>query len=192
MKSIFLALLMMLAGTLPGHADGEMDKRLTAFDKDRLARFETIMAEALAEARAGGAPEDVRLLEDALAGTPLPVEGSFDPTGDWKCRTFKAGGPLPLVAYGWFKCRISDDGSGWMLQKVTGSQRTRGMFYTLSATRLAYLGAGYVHDETPRRYGENPKHDQVAIAERRAENRLVLLFPAPQFESKLDVLLLER
>jgi hypothetical protein len=79
-----------------------------------------------------------------------------------------------------------------MLQKLTGSQRTKGMFYTLSATRLAYLGAGYVADEAPRRYGEDPKHDQVAIAERRAGNRLILLFPAPQFESKLDVLLLER
>jgi hypothetical protein len=192
MKSLFLALLVILAGSLPGRADGEMDKRLTAFDKDRLARFETIMAEALAEARAGGAPEDVRLLEDALAGTPLPLEGGFDPTGDWKCRTLKAGGSLPLVAYGWFKCRISDDGAGWMLQKLTGSQRTMGMFYTLSATRLAYVGAGYVAGETPRRYGEDPKHDQVAIAERRAENRLILLFPAPQFESKLDVLVLER
>jgi hypothetical protein len=79
-----------------------------------------------------------------------------------------------------------------MLQKLTGSQRTMGMFYTLSATRLAYVGAGYVAGETPRRYGEDPKHDQVAIAERRAENRLILLFPAPQFESKLDVLVLER
>jgi hypothetical protein len=54
------------------------------------------------------------------------------------------------------------------------------------------VGAGYVAGEAPRRYGEDPQYDQVAIAERRAENRLVLLFPAPQFESKLDVLLLER
>jgi hypothetical protein len=192
MKPVFLALLVMLAASLPGRADGELDKRLTAFDKDRLARFETIMAEALAEARAGGAPEDVRLLEDALAGTPLPLEGGFDPTGDWKCRTLKAGGGLPLVAYGWFKCRISDDEAGWMLRKLTGSQRTKGMFYTLSATRLAYVGAGYMVHETPRRYGEDPQHDQVAIAERRAANRLILLFPAPQFDSKLDVLVLER
>jgi hypothetical protein len=192
MKWIFLVFLLMLAGAPLAHADGEMDKRLTAFDKDRLARFDAIMAEALAEARAGGAPEDVRLLEEALAGAPLPMAGDFDPTGDWKCRTLKAGGGLPLVAYGWFKCRISDDGSGWMLQKLTGSQRTTGRFYTLSATRLAYLGAGHYADEKPRRYGEEAKQDQVAIAERRAENRIILLFPAPQFESKLDVLVLER
>ena len=192
MKRTILAVLFALAAAGGAQADGEMDKRLTSFDKDRLARFDTVMAEAVAEARAGGAPEDVKLLEDALAGTPLPLAEGFDPTGDWKCRTIKAGGGLPLVAYGWFKCRISDDGAGWMLQKLTGSQRTKGMFYTLSATRLAYLGAGHFGYETPRRYGEDAKHDQVAIAERRAENRLILLFPAPQFESKLDVLLLER
>jgi hypothetical protein len=192
MKWLFLALLFFLAGVPLAQADGEMDKRLTAFDKDRLARFDAIMAEALAEARAGGAAEDVRLLEDALAGAPLPMAEGYDPTGEWKCRTIKAGGGLPLVVYGWFKCRISDDGSGWMLQKLTGSQRTSGSFYTLSDTRLAYLGAGHYGDEKPRRYGEDPRQDQVAIVERRAKDRIILLFPAPQFESKLDVLVLER
>jgi len=192
MKWLFLALLFFLAGVPLAQADGEMDKRLTAFDKDRLARFDAIMAEALAEARAGGAAEDVRLLEDALAGAPLPMAEGYDPTGEWKCRTIKAGGGLPLVVYGWFKCRISDDGSGWMLQKLTGSQRTSGSFYTLSDTRLAYLGAGHYGDEKPRRYGEDPKQDQVAIVERRAKDRIIMLFPAPQFESKLDVLVLER
>ena len=192
MKPLLLALLLLLAGAHLVKADGVLDKRITAFDKDRLARFDAIMTEALAEARAGGSAEDVKLLEDALAGTPLPLAEGFDPTGDWKCRTLKAGGGVPLVAYGWFKCRISDDGSGWMLQKLTGSQRTAGLFYTLSATRLAYLGAGHYADEKARRYGEDAKHDQVAVAERRGENRIVLMFPAPQFESKLDVLVLER
>jgi hypothetical protein len=193
MRRIILALLFAWAAAGHAVADGEMDKRLTAFDKDRLARFDAIMAEALTEARAGGAPEDVKVLDEALAGTPLPLAEGFDPTGDWKCRTIKAGGGgLPLVAYGWFKCRISDDGSGWRLEKLTGSQRTSGSFYTLSATKLAYLGAGHYADEKPRRYGEEAKQDQVAIVERRAEGRIILMFPAPQFESKLDVLVLER
>jgi hypothetical protein len=66
------------------------------------------------------------------------------------------------------------------------------LFYTLSATRLAYLGAGYYAGEEARRYGEDAKQDQAAVAERRGENRIVIMFPAPQFESKLDVLVLER
>ena len=66
------------------------------------------------------------------------------------------------------------------------------MFYTLSATRLAYLGAGYVIGEKPRSYGQDPKENQVAIVERRGKNRLVFLFPEPQYESKLDILVMER
>ena len=133
------------------------------------------------------------MLDAALAGTPLPLAEGFDPTGDWKCRTIKAGGDAAAR-------RLSAGSSAGsammaragMLEKLTGSQRTKGLFYTLSATRLAYLGAGYVHGEKPRSYGEDPKENQVAIVERRAKNRLVLLFPAPQYESKLDILVLER
>ena len=193
MRRIILAVFMSLCAISIAQADGELDKRLTSFDKDRLARFDAIEKEALAEARAGGSKEDVAVLDAALAGPPLPLAEGYDPTGEWKCRTIKAGGSsVPLVVYGWFKCRISDDGAGWMLEKLTGSQRTKGMFYTLSATRLAYLGAGYVNGEAPRRYGQDAKENQVAIAERRAKNRIILLFPAPQYESKLDVLVLER
>ena len=192
MKTILMALFVTLVGATLSHADGALDKRLTAFDKDRLARFDAVMTEALAEAKAGGTPEDVKLLEAALSGSALPLAEGFDPTGDWRCRTIKLGGGLPLTVYGWFKCRISDDGAGWMLEKLTGSQRTKGMFYTLSANRLAYAGAGFVADEKPRLYGDDAKQNQVAIAERRAENRIILMFPAPQYESKLDLLVLER
>ena len=103
-----------------------------------------------------------------------------------------SGGTLPLTVYPWFACRISEDGAGWQFEKLTGSQRTKGMFYTLSATRLAYLGAGYVNGDKPRIYGQDAKENQVAIVERRAKNRLVFLFPAPQYESKLDILVMER
>lgn len=192
MKTILIALFVTLAGATLSHADGALDKRLTAFDKDRLARFDAIVAEALAEARSGGSREDVQVLEAALSGSALPLPEGFDPTGDWRCRTIKAGGGLPLTVYSWFKCRILDDGAGWMLEKLTGSQRTKGMFYTLSANRLAYAGAGYVADEKPRSYGADAQSNQVAIAERRAENRIILMFPAPQYESKLDILVLER
>ena len=165
---------------------------MTAFDKDRLSRFDAILAEALAEAKSGGSPEDVKVLDAALRGEALPLASGYDPTGTWKCRTIKAGKSLPLVVYPWFKCRIGDDGAGWVLEKLTGSQRTSGRFYTLSDTRLAYLGAGHYADEKPRGYGAEPAQDQVAIVERRGQERILLLFPAPQFESKLDVLVLER
>ncbi|WP_421693185.1 DUF4893 domain-containing protein [Aestuariivirga sp.] len=192
MKRILITLMVLATAISVARADGELDKLLTSFDKQRLAQFDETERQALAEARAGGSREDVAVLDAALAGSPLAVEGAFDPVGNWKCRTIKAGGTLPLTVYSWFNCRISDDGAGWVLEKISGSQRTTGRFYTLSATRLAYLGAGHVAGEAPRRYGEDAKEDQVAIVERLAKNRLVFQFPAPQYESKLDILVLER
>lgn len=192
MRKILCSLLALIAAPALAEADGVLDKRLTSLDKERLAEFDATVASALAEARSGGAPEDVGILDAALAGTPLPLAEGYDPNGTWKCRTIKAGGALPLTVYPWFACRISEDSAGWQLEKLTGSQRTRGSFYTLSATRLAYLGALYFHYEKPRHYGQDPKENQVAVVERRGKNKLVLMFPAPQYESKLDILLMER
>lgn len=192
MRKILFSLLALTAATSIANADGVLDKRLTAFDKERLAKVEETVASALAEARAGGTREDVAILDAAVSGTPLPLAEGYDPNGTWKCRTIKAGGTLPLTVYPWFACRISEDGAGWQFEKLTGSQRTRGMFYTLSATKLAYLGAGYVNGEKPRDYGQDAKENQVAIVERRARNKLVFLFPSPQYELKLDILVMER
>lgn len=192
MRKILFSLFALASAATLAQADGVLDKRLTSFDKERLAKVDATVASALAEARAGGSPEDIATLDAALAGTPLPLAEGYDPNGTWKCRTIKAGGTLPLTVYPWFACRISEDGAGWQLEKLTGSQRTKGTFYTLSANRLAYLGAGYVTGEKPRGYGQDPKENQVAIVERRARNKLVFLFPAPQYESKLDILVMER
>jgi Domain of unknown function (DUF4893) len=106
----------------------------------------------------------------------------------------KAGGDpsLPLVVYGWFKCRITDDGSGWFVEKISGSQRTTGRLYTKSATELVFVGAGHVNDDPPRRYGDDSQQNMVAIVTRRGENRLVFMFPEPVVESKLDVMVMER
>jgi hypothetical protein len=173
-------------------ADGELAGLITNVDKERLSHFDEVKTAALAEARAKGDPADVAVLDAALAGTPLPIEGDFDATGTWRCRTLKLGNLLPLVVYPSFKCVISDDGSGWMLKKVSGSQRTQGRFYTDNATRLVYLGAGTVNDDPPRKYGDEVKENQVAYVERLGEKRLVLQFPQPVYESNFDLLVLER
>lgn len=192
MRKIVSSLLALAALTSLALADGVLDKRLTPFDKERLAKLDATLASALAEARAGGTKEDIAILDAALAGTPLPLAEGYDPNGTWKCRTIKAGRSPALVVYPWFTCRISEDGTGWQFEKLTGSQRTRGTFYTLSASRLAYLGAGYVNGEKPRSYGQDAKENQVAIVERRGKNRLVFLFPAPHYDSNFDVLVMER
>ena len=78
------------------------------------------------------------------------------------------------------------------MSKITGSQRTTGYFYQESGTRLIYLGSGYVQGEKPKPYGAGPEFDQVAYAERLAEQKIVLLFPKPYYESHMDILVLER
>ena len=186
-------LIFILFFTAHALADGVLDKIISPFDRARLADFQKTEAEALSEALRGD-PAEVEILTAALSGKPLAMGGDFDPTGKWRCRVIKAGGDpsLPLVVYGWFKCKISDDGSGWFVTKISGSQRLTGRLYTRSATELVFLGAGHVNDDPPRKYGEDAEQDQVAIVTRRAEDRLVFEFPAPRFESKLDVMVMER
>jgi hypothetical protein len=190
MRKISLVLAVLLLST-PAGADGVLDKILSQFDKDRLANFEKTRSQALSEGLRGE-PEDIEILTNALKGEPMPIASGFDMTGNWKCRVIKVGGTLPLTPYGWFKCRVSDDGSGWYLEKISGSQRLTGRFYTESDTRLVFVGAGHVNDDPPRKYGDNPKEDQVAIATRLGNEKIVLEFPAPQYESRLDILLMER
>jgi hypothetical protein len=191
MRSLVMAVLLLCVSPLL-RADGELPSLLTSADKTRLSGLDATREEALAAARSGGDAADVAVLDAALAGDPLPFDERFDPAGEWRCRVIKTGGTVPLVVYGWFRCRISDDGAGWMLQKLSGSQRTQGRFYTQDDTRLVYVGTGYIAGETPAKYGKDAARDQVAIATRRAANRLVLEFPRPAVESLLDVMVLER
>jgi hypothetical protein len=171
-------------------ADGELDRIMTPEDKARLEQFDATRAEAIAEAKAGAAG-DVAILDATLAGGELPF-GSFDATGNWICRKIKLGGHLPLVVFGWFKCRISDDGGGWRLEKLTGSQRTSGAFYTVGDTRLVYLGAGHYSNEKSMSYASDADRDEVAYVVRPGKNRLRLEFPLPKYESKFDILELTR
>lgn len=187
----FLALAMVCMGLAPpALGDGEVNSLITASDRQKLAEFNSTKLAALREAEAGAA-EDLVVLKAALAGEPLNFD-NFDPTGAWKCRVIKLGGLLPLTVYAQFRCAISEDGKGWLLAKITGSQRTTGYFYQESDTRLIYLGSGYVLGETPKLYGAGPEFDQVAYAERLGEQKIVLLFPKPYYESNLDLLVLER
>jgi hypothetical protein len=167
-------------------ADGVVQKLMTPADKVRLEKYGEIRKTALAEAKGGDAAEVAQL--DALLAKPLLSLPDFDLGGEWQCRTIKAGGLSPLVVYGWFKCKVSDDGSGWKLEKTSGSQRTTGRFYDDGQQRLIYLGSFYVAAETPKPYGSGPESDQVGYAFRTGPAEWRIEFPAPQYESKLDIL----
>ncbi|MGO4839500.1 DUF4893 domain-containing protein, partial [Rhizobiaceae sp. 2RAB30] len=168
-------------------ADGVVDKIMTAADKTRLAGYEAARAKAVAEAKGGGAAQDVAVLDELLAKPTIPFS-DFDMTGNWQCRTIKAGGLGALVIYGWFKCKVTDDGSGWMLEKLTGSQRTKGRFYTESDMRQIYLGSFYVAGDPAKSYGNGRETDQVGYAMRTGPAEWRIELPLPEYESTLDVL----
>lgn len=192
MHKAILASVFLICAVNGALAEGVLDKLLTPEDQKRLAEFDKTRAEALAQGLKG-TEADIQVLMKALEGDRLPLASGYDPTGNWKCRTIKVGGELlDLTVYGWFKCRITEDDLGWKVEKVSGSQRFTGYLYTNAETELVFVGAGHVNDDPTRKYGEDPKENQVAIVSRLGKQKLVFEFPAPQYESKLDVILMER
>ena len=195
LRTLSLALLasLALAGLPSGaaRADGAIVQLLTAADMARLQRFEATRTAAVSAARSAGAPADVAVLDKVLSGKLLSVR-SADLTGDWRCRTIKLGNSAGLVVYGWFRCRIVDDGAGWRLDKLTGSQRVSGRFYDDGETRMIFAGALSFGDEPRQAYGRPGARNQVALAVRPGPDRLRLEFPEPEFESAFDVMELER
>jgi len=185
------ALLLIL---VPGSAlaDGTMAARtLTKTDKERIARYEATQKSAIAEARAKGDKADVATLDALLAGKLQPILG-VDIRGDYRCRTIKLGGSLPLTVYGWFNCKIDEDDLGYRLTKTSGSQRLTGRFIDDSANRLLYYGVSFIAGDKPGRYGAKADDDQVGYFLKTGPKSYRLDLPLPKFESKFDIIELQK
>ena len=186
MKRPLLAVAILALAGAPAFAEGVVQSLMTQADKARLENFETTRTIALDEAK-GGNPAELAEL-DALLSKPLESLPDFDLGGAWQCRTVKVGGPVGLVVYGWFRCRVTDDGSGWKLDKLSGSQRTTGRFYDDGEQRSIYLGSFHVAGEAARAYGSRPQTDQAGYVFRTGPTEWRIEFPAPAYESRLDIL----
>ncbi len=176
----------------PARADGVFLQLVTPADREKLTKLNETREQALAEARADGNREYLDILDQTLAGDLLSLREGFDPVGAWRCRAIKLGKVAPIVVYNWFDCRITDDGAGWFLEKRTGSQRTSGRFYDNGDKEMYYLGVLSVDGDPKVAYGAAPERNQIARAVRPGPNRLRLEFPMPQFESRFDILEMER
>lgn len=164
----------------------------------RLDGFDAAFGRAMREAFSLGARGDLDLVQEAMEGPAIPaLRTSLE--GDWSCRTIKLGGVSPLVAYAPFRCRFTADGDGFLFEKLTGSQLTRGRV-SLQDGRMIYLGVGYVADVEPKDYADLPKADlgggqwqaDVGIVEQSDGDRARILFPLPELESTFDILYLTR
>ena len=150
MRQVILALLLTLAATSVVHADGEIDKRLTPFDKDRLARFDATLAEALAKRARAAAGRTWRCWSRFLRERPCR----------WRRASIRwvTGNAAPsrqAAACRWWSMAGSSAGSRTMVlagcskNSQAPNARLDG-FTRCPITRLAYLGAGYVAGDKPR------------------------------------------
>lgn len=169
------------------------DWRWVATDRDRERirgwRDSWLAAVASAQAvdRAGVAAEGPLLAPDRALDQPIP------PAGNYRCRTVKLGSTNPAVrgfiAYPWFECRVDDDNGLVRFAKTTGSQRPVGRIYKDGDGRGVFLGTLVLGTESGvLKYGRDLNRDMAGLVQRIGPKRWRIAFPAPTFESELDVM----
>lgn len=191
-KHLFLIrwamIVMGLSMAQPAWSDGAIVRLMSETDTRILDEFEARRAAALARVHQAVDSAATAALDQLVSAQTLPFDDGYDPSGDWRCRYLKLGDDPALVVYDWFSCRIFDDGAGWVIWKTTGSQRSMGRLYRLTAERLLYLGALHYAGEPPLWFGQDPARNQLAVLTRLHDGRLRLEFPAPALESDFDIL----
>ncbi len=178
----------------PALADGAFPKMLSEVDRQRLDEYQDVRRITLEYVREHGSAADVKIVDGVMAGEAAKLAPA-KMTGDWRCRVIKLSQKpdLPIIAYSDFKCRITDDGAGLSLQKLSGSQRTNGTFYDINDNQLAYVGALSLGDtKRVTRYGEAQESNEVGYLIPLSDKRMRLELPSPMAESNFDVLELRR
>ncbi|WP_187395182.1 DUF4893 domain-containing protein [Pigmentiphaga aceris] len=189
-----LALCVGMFAAAPVLADGSFPKMLTEQDKARLDGYQEVRQTTLDYVRAHGSPSDVKMVNAVMAGDAKKIDAAKI-AGDWRCRVIKLSKQpnLPIIAYNDFRCRITDDGAGLALHKLTGSQRTNGTFYDINDNKLAYVGAVSLGDQKRvTRYGESQDSNEVGYLVPLSAKHMRLELPSPTAESNFDVLELRR
>lgn len=155
------------------------------FDGDRMTGFDAARTRGLGEALLSDSAGDRSIVSALFAPGETPI--STLPDGDYRCRTIKLGGLLPLTAYGFFDCAVSDNGA--TIEKLTGSHRFKGQLVA-SDGGLFYWGALHYGDEQPMAYGAEAESNQVGCLVRVSGKpvRYRLELPFPRFESTHDVI----
>lgn len=162
---------------------------ITQHDKNRLREWRNVWVLALSQARTAGfgariAAEGVLLQPDAALEQPAA------PDGDYRCRLFKLGKAVVssspgFIAYPAAHCRIADG----RLDVLDGVQRPGGQLYPYDGSRLLLLGGLAVGDEQGTvRYRRDDDRDLLGLMNRIGPQRWRVAFPAPAWQSRLDVL----
>lgn len=187
----------------PALADGVPDWRqhITAFDLDRLTRYDAAIAAGTMEAEIAKEPAgSMTTLLNVMQAETVPITLK-KLKGKYKCRTLKAGGPFAgLVVYGWFNCQITLKNGGVFYEKTSGSQRQSGFIYKRDEKTALLLAAPNQDHSGPIRPYSGPKggitdpqlQDELGILSQLKDGRLRIVFPYPVLESTYNVLELKR
>ncbi|GAA0616484.1 hypothetical protein GCM10009422_09610 [Brevundimonas kwangchunensis] len=171
----------------------------SADDASNLGRLDEAWRLARAEAEEKGFARQVEALGPLVDPNAAQASRLQPAPGTYRCRTIKIGSQngqgLGYVEYPFFRCSVElTPGGDLILTKTTGSQRTRGLLYPDTDSRLVFIGAqAWGTDESGfPQYGQQRERDQVGVFERIGPDRWRMVVPWPRVESKLEILELVR
>lgn len=171
----------------------------SADDASNLGRLDEAWRLARAEAEEKGFARQVEALGPLVDPNAAQASRLQPAPGTYRCRTIKIGSQngqgLGYVEYPFFRCSVElTPGGDLILSKTTGSQRTRGLLYPDTDSRLVFIGAqAWGPDESGfPQYGQQRERDQVGVFERIGPDRWRMVVPWPRVESKLEILELVR
>ena len=186
LPSIAMALILALEPVAALACDVPADVTVSETDSNRMFDFLRARSQGLAEALLSPSAADRALVADLFSTGDRFIDAI--PDGDYRCRTIKLGGILPLTAYGYFDCTVSEGGS--RIDKTSGSQRFSGSLAS-AGQAVFYWGALHYGDEQPIAYGADPERNQVGCIYRISGDgpRIYRLeLPLPLLESTHDVI----
>jgi hypothetical protein len=179
------------AAAVPAAGAAQWRTIATKDDRKRLRDWRKSWVKALGQARPAHRAEiaaEGKLLDpDAALPEPAP------PPGDYRCRTIKlgaqGGGTVTYAVHPGLRCHITAEGDGTLaFTRPDGPQRPVGRIFPEGSRRMVFLGTLQLGDEQGTlRYGHDKARDLAAVVERVGPHRWRLAFPAPHFESTLDV-----
>jgi hypothetical protein len=163
---------------------------LSTADRDRLSRYEPVRQATLQHVRQHADEVNALTLDLILAGSARDIPPR-QLTGEWSCNTIRLRRTpeRPMTVSPRFRCLVIEDRRGLRLQQLTGARRTGGAFHDIGETRLGYVGAFALGDETtPPRYGERADRNHVGYLIPLSPTRMRLEFPSPGHGSEFDIL----
>ena len=164
----------------------------TADDRKRLRDWRISWVAAVNKARQSGHGSEIDR-EGTLLQPDIGLTDPVPPVGEYRCRTLKIGAKTPglsdYASYPGALCRIGLREERLRFTKLDGVQRPVGTLYPDDGQRAVFLGTMVLGDEHKALgYSNDRDRDMAGFVQRIGERTWRIAFPAPHWESTLDVI----